>query len=40
MTLHEPLEFDLPIWKKVSNTSKDFISGLLKKNPKERLTLE
>jgi serine/threonine protein kinase len=40
MTLHGPLEFDLPIWDQVSSSAKDLITGLLQKDPNKRLTLE
>jgi serine/threonine protein kinase len=38
--LHAPLSFELPIWKDVSNTGKDFIKGLLIKDPNNRLDME
>lgn len=40
MTLHDPLVFDLPVWDRVSLYSKNLISKLLIKDPKERLGLE
>ena len=40
MTLNKPLEFDLPCWKGMSNHAKEFISGLLVKDPSYRMTLE
>ena len=40
LTLHHQLVFDLPCWEKVTPLGKEFISGLLKKNPAERLTME
>lgn len=40
MTLNSPLVFDLPCWKNVSDTCKDFIAGLLVKDPNQRLTLD
>jgi serine/threonine protein kinase len=39
-TLHQPLEFDLPVWTSVSTSAKDFVSGLLLKDQHERLTME
>jgi len=39
MTLENKLEFDLPIWDKVSNTCKDLIEKLLQKNPTKRIDL-
>lgn len=32
--------FDAPAWKNVSNEAKDFIAGLIKVNPEERMTVE
>jgi len=40
MTLNSPLEFDLPCWKTVSHQAKDFIEGLLIKDPAKRTNLE
>jgi calcium-dependent protein kinase len=40
MTLENPLIFDLPCWKKVSDSAKDLITKLLIKDPTKRLTLE
>jgi serine/threonine protein kinase len=40
MTLLEKLEFELPVWNKVSFTVKDLLINLLKKDPLERLTLD
>jgi serine/threonine protein kinase len=39
-TLNAPLIFDLPSWKTVSDNGKDFISQLLKKDPKLRMTID
>jgi len=33
MTLKEPLQFDLPIWKTISEQAKNLISGMLLKDP-------
>jgi hypothetical protein len=33
MTLKEPLQFDLPVWKTVSDQAKNLISGMLLKEP-------
>jgi serine/threonine protein kinase len=40
MTLHDPLVFDLPVWDSVSHSAKEFIEGLLAKNPNDRMTLK
>ena len=40
MTMYSNLVFDLPCWKNVSDFAKDFISGLLIKDPLQRLTIE
>lgn len=40
MTLNNKLEFDLPVWKKVSEPCKDLISKLLEKDPTKRVSLD
>lgn len=40
MTIHDQLLFDLPVWAKVSFQAKDLISGLLRKDPETRMSLE
>jgi len=40
LTLEAPLEFDLPCWTKVSLLAKDFITRLLVRDPRERLSIE
>ena len=40
MTLHDPLVFDLPVWKKTSLYAKNLIQKLLIKNANERFTLD
>ena len=39
-TINRPLEFDLPCWNRVSQSCKELVSGLLIKDPKNRLTLD
>ena len=38
-TIHDPVPFRNDIWSKLSNEAKQFVEGLLKKNPEERLTI-
>jgi serine/threonine protein kinase len=40
MTINEPLVFDLPCWEYISDTAKQFIEGLLAKDPEKRLNLK
>jgi len=40
MTLENPLIFDLPCWKKVSDSAKDLITKLLIKDPTKRMNLK
>ncbi len=40
MTLQSPLIFDLPCWNTVSDIAKDFIKGLLLKDPSQRSSLD
>lgn len=40
MTLKDPLMFDLPCWKLISDKAQNFISGCLVKEPSNRLTIE
>ena len=40
MTLNNKLEFDLPVWKQVSDQCKDLISKLLDKDPQRRISLD
>jgi calcium-dependent protein kinase len=40
MTLEDPLIFDLPCWKKVSDSAKDLITKLLIKDPTKRINLK
>jgi serine/threonine protein kinase len=40
MTLKDPLMFDLPCWKLISDKAQNFISGCLIKDPSKRLTIE
>jgi serine/threonine protein kinase len=39
MTLKDQVIFDLPCWDKVSKDAKNFILGLLRKDPSKRLTM-
>ena len=39
MTLEQPLIFDLPCWETISPSVKELITLLLKKDPKERISL-
>lgn len=40
MTLHEKLAFDLPVWNQISPLAKNLLTGLLEKDPRDRLTME
>ena len=40
LTLEAPLEFDLPCWTAVSLLAKNFITGLLDRDPSQRLKIE
>ena len=40
MTIQEPLVFDLPCWEYISDQGKNFIEGLLCKDPEKRTTLK
>ena len=39
-TIFEPTPFEDKIWKKLSKEAKDFVDGLLQKEPTKRLTIE
>ena len=39
MTLEDQLVFDLPCWDKISPSAKDLIVKLLRKDPKQRISL-
>ena len=39
MTIECKLEFDLPVWKKVSNECKDLLEKMLDKDPTKRIDL-
>ncbi len=39
MTLKEPLQFDLPCWKSISEHAKGLITGMLIKEPDQRMTI-
>ena len=38
-TIQDPVPFDSIIWSNLSKEAKEFVNGLLKKNPEERLTI-
>jgi serine/threonine protein kinase len=40
MTLKDPLLFDLPCWKLISEKAQNFITGCLVKDPTKRLTID
>jgi serine/threonine protein kinase len=40
MTLKDPLLFDLPCWKLISDKAQNFITGCLVKDPTRRLTID
>ena len=40
LTLSGEVQFELPIWQKVSHTGKKLLQSLLAKNPRERISLE
>jgi serine/threonine protein kinase len=39
LTLREPLQFELPVWKELSQTVQSFISCLLVKDPEQRYNI-
>jgi serine/threonine protein kinase len=40
MTLKDPLMFDLPCWKLISEKAQNFIAGCLVKDASKRLTID
>lgn len=39
-TINDPLVFDLPIWRKVSNSAKNLLTRMFAKDPQERISLD